>query len=58
MIFLFPKLGVTPSEEPLLIPITGFIVTRHGKRVVQILPFLTVLVIAADVAIGVAGLFL
>lgn len=31
LLLLFPKLGVVPSEEHLLIPTSGFIVAWHDK---------------------------
>lgn len=56
LVFLFPKLGVIPGEEPLPIPITKFIAGRHDKRAIQIIPLLAALGITAGVATGTAGL--
>lgn len=41
--FLFPKLGVLPGEESLLILIMWFIDAWYNKWAIQVLPFLTVL---------------
>lgn len=41
LMFLFPKLGVLPGEESLLILITWFIDAWYNKLAIQVLPFLT-----------------
>lgn len=56
LVFLFPKLWVTPGKEPLPITITGLIAASHDKWAVQVMPFLVALSITACVTTGVAGL--
>lgn len=56
LVFLFPELGVIPGKEPLPIPITEFIMAWHDKWVVQVISFLTVLVITAGIISGAVGL--
>lgn len=49
LVFLFPKLGMVPSEESLPVPITG---------VLQVLPFPALLGITTGAGTGVVGLLL